>query len=547
MGSLDKVTEALITTRHALWLGAGISVASGVPTVRPLCSRILRGLGLRDSDIEDVVRAGVPFESLFEVLMSVADCTTLFEVFRGERPSLAHKFAARLAKHGLVRTILTTNFDALIEEALSDHGVEFDLFTSDEEFSSIDWASQKLRVIKLHGTIHDIKELVLTIRRVAARYRADVRGKVIRDLIENESDGGLVILGYSCSDHFDVSPAARAVARADRHVLLVSHDDSGATPVDAPLRESHPDNPFAAFNAMSVTCATENLLQATWQALCGHKPPSDQQLTAKWPTIVDSWLVNIDGGGSGGIRPYIAALVLKTSNLWERSNEELKKAIDKGLPNELTSRALLAMGNNYRDMGQHDKAEVTLLRAEGLARQAGQAGVGARILNSLGIVAEDKGERDVAIDFYLRALPLACEAADRELEGKCHGNLGIAYKNRGDITLSLKHHNHAYEVAVDIGDKKSEGRTLGNIGLVYRARGNVEKSCEYYAEARRIAESLGDLLHVGIWLHNSAEDMANQNPIMAEKLLQRAMDIFSALGKNEFSQQSEEIRARLRK
>lgn len=544
MKQLDDIAGTFLTGRHALWVGAGISFASGVPTVNPLRSRILSGLGLDHDDIVEVERAKVPFEALFEVLLSVTDCRELLAVFRGGEPSLGHQVAAQLVKHGLVQTIVTTNFDVLIEDALRSERVEFAVYDSDESYTSINWVDEKARIIKLHGTILDIDELALTIRRVAARQRADLRAKVIVELLENENEGGLVVMGYSCSDHFDVSPAARVAARPDRRITYVAHDSSGACPLIAPLRETHPDNPFAGYDAVSVTCATEEFLSAIWRLLSGGAALPLQAPAPQWEPIVDAWLEIFDRLEMRGFRPYVAGLVLKAANLWTRSNQQLALAISVGLAGDTAARALLATGNNYRDLGEYDQAENILRRAADFARQGGHSQTEARILNSLGIVAEDRGEHDTAINFYGRALKLSGDVSDRELEGKCHGNLGIAYKNRnadGDLLLALGHHDAAYKVAVEIGDKRSEGRTLGNIGLVYRAKKDVRTACEYYAKARAVAESLGDLLHVGIWLHNAGEDMSDVDPATARTLLARSKDIFANLGQAKFAQQSAEV------
>ena len=544
MNRLDDIAATLLTGRHALWIGAGISFASGVPTVSPLRSRILGGLGLDPDDIDEVELARVPFEALFEVLLSVTDCRELLRVFRGGEPCLGHQAAAQLVKHGLVQTIVTTNFDVLLEDALRSESVEFDVYDSDESFSSINWSDQKARIIKLHGTILDIDELALTIRRVAARQRADLRAKIIVELMAHEKEGGLVVLGYSCSDHFDVSPAARGAARSDRLITYVAHDSSGAAPSISPLRETHPDNPFAGYNAISVTCATEELLSAIWRLLPGGAELPLQAQAPQWEPIVDLWLEIFDRPDMRGFRPYVAGLVLKAANLWAKSNQQLALAISVGLTGDTAARALLATGNNYRDLGQYDQGENILRRALNLARQGGHSQSEARILNSLGIVAEDRGEHDTAISFYDRALKLSRDVADRELEGKCHGNLGIAYKNRnadGDLLLALGHHDAAYKVAMEIGDKRSEGRTLGNIGLVYRAKKDVRTACEYYAKARAVAESLGDLLHVAIWLHNAGEDLSDIDPASARIQLARSRDIFAALGQEKFALQSTEV------
>jgi tetratricopeptide (TPR) repeat protein len=542
---MKRLARDLLATRRAWWLGAGVSFASGVPTVHPLRARILHGLGLEGTDIALLEEKAIPFEGLFEALLSCSDCIALFEVFRGTEPALAHLLLARLAEHGLVRTVVTTNFDTLLEDALRRSGVRFDLYSTDEALASIDWSDNRIRVIKLHGSIDAPDNLAVTIRRVAARHYAERRGEVVRQLFDREPSGGVVILGYSCSDHFDVSPAARRYSRTDRCVWYVAHDAAAARSVTvAPLPETHPCNPFSGYAAQSATCVTDALLRAMWRILLGESPPVVPKPTADWHESVDSWIEGLSSAGTPGQKKYVSGLVLKSGNLWERSNVYLTAAIEEGLEREVHTRALLAVGNNLRDLGEYEEARRILFEAKSRAQDGSSLVLQARILNSLGIIAADVGDLDGAATLYECAL--AMQADDQELEGKCHGNLGIALKRRNaadDLDRALKHHQLAYQIARDIGDKRSEGRTLGNLGLVYALRGDLGASCTYYRAAGAVADSLGDLLHVAIWLHNEGEDTAITDSARAKELLERSRDIFRELGQKGFAAESSKVLA----
>ena len=195
---LAHAIDRLTARSHAFLVGAGISFPAGVPTAAPFRLKLLHGLGLNEVDITQYIRANVPFESLVEVLMGLTDCTALLQLFRGREPALGHRVIARLAKCNLVSVIITTNFDCLLEAALASEGVSFDVLTSERSFDSLDWSSPHLLLIKLHGTIDDLDELAITIRKVAARQFADIRGKVVRDLLAQDLDDGLIILGHYC-------------------------------------------------------------------------------------------------------------------------------------------------------------------------------------------------------------------------------------------------------------------------------------------------------------------------------------------------------------
>ena len=360
-----------------------------------------------------------------------------------------------------------------------------------------------------------------------------------------------MILGYSCSDHFDVSPAARSAVQHDAQVLYVAHDSNCDRPVEARLRDFLPDNPFAGFDSTVLSCNTDVLLLTLAQQLPGDSilKVAQKETNWAWEKELEGWLKQLEVAAPAGIRSHIAGLLLKSANLWNRSNEYLYTSLREGVPESGVSRVLLAIGNNCRDSGKANEAAAILRVALHQGRKTKDAQSEARIINSLGIIAEDMGDHERAIDLYRQALDASREARDRELEGKCHGNLGIALKNRAtgdDLYLALGHHLVALDIAKQIGDKRSEGRTLGNIGLVYRALKNVSTACEYYEAARDVAELLGDILHVGIWLHNMGEDVADDDPDRAKGLLERSAALFTDLGQAEFARESEGVLKRLR-
>jgi SIR2-like domain len=80
-------------------------------------------------------------------------------LIRGRRPSTPHQFLAFLARVLGWRTILTTNFDTLIEQALREHGLEpvvYELI-ADSALPDPDLVRRNLSVIKLHGGAYSMR------------------------------------------------------------------------------------------------------------------------------------------------------------------------------------------------------------------------------------------------------------------------------------------------------------------------------------------------------------------------------------------------------
>lgn len=97
---------------------------------------------LEKEDVEEIISSKMPFEYFVHNLASDAD-EKIFQIFRYGEPNTNHVLIAKLAKLGIVKTILTTNFDLLFEKALIKEGLEFVIHYDDDDFSKIDFKNKK--------------------------------------------------------------------------------------------------------------------------------------------------------------------------------------------------------------------------------------------------------------------------------------------------------------------------------------------------------------------------------------------------------------------
>ena len=153
-------------------IGSGMSSAAGVPTGRQFVEALAREVirtetGNRPTDVvtwwRDNRSEPLTYQSMIEGLgAGTGDRQALLrsiiepsdeELAQGLKvPTRAHFALAELAQRGLVRVIVTTNFDRLIEAALASAGIESQLLAepSDVEFM-IPLQHSRCTVIKLHG------------------------------------------------------------------------------------------------------------------------------------------------------------------------------------------------------------------------------------------------------------------------------------------------------------------------------------------------------------------------------------------------------------
>ena len=167
---------------YALLLGSGVSTGAGVPTgwgvVKELVRRVAAASGGDESaaaataDPEawwaNNVGGELGYSTLLEQLAPTAPArqgllAEFFEPTDEERTegikiaSRAHHSVAQLVKRGLVKVILTTNFDRLTEQALEAAGVSPQVIARPEAVNGMSpLAHADATVIKLHGDYKDL-------------------------------------------------------------------------------------------------------------------------------------------------------------------------------------------------------------------------------------------------------------------------------------------------------------------------------------------------------------------------------------------------------
>lgn len=200
---------------YALMLGAGISIGSGVPSAWEVQDRLIRRLAAMRGDDPDpdafawytrVYGRKATYDGLLaELTTSQAERQALLRGFfepdeqeREEglkRPTPAHRAVARLVAAGLVRVILTTNFDFLMEDALREEGVEPTIVSNPAAIAGLSPTHTiGCLVVHLHGHYLDPTGMLNTADELNA-YPAELDGLLDKTL----PDYGLVIAGWSAT------------------------------------------------------------------------------------------------------------------------------------------------------------------------------------------------------------------------------------------------------------------------------------------------------------------------------------------------------------
>ena len=206
--------------RYALLLGSGISVGAGVPTgwavVKELALKLAVAAGESPSLADPIgwykeAHGDDPdYSGLLEAVGPTAPARQelLAEYFRPDpddpgamQPSRAHRAIARLVQKGLVRVIVTTNFDRLTEQALQEAGIDPIVVANEEAAAgTVPLAHTPFTLIKVHGDYLDpnIRNTVGEL----SRY-----GTALDALLDRVFDDyGIIVAGWSA----DWDPALRS-------------------------------------------------------------------------------------------------------------------------------------------------------------------------------------------------------------------------------------------------------------------------------------------------------------------------------------------------
>jgi tetratricopeptide (TPR) repeat protein len=143
-----------------LWVGAGASAAAGYPTLGQLEQRLR-------AQLRGVDKSGFALVDAFIEHYSEADLELELQRHIGQ-PRLfvqLHEAMARLAGGGVCPILFTTNYDRLIENALTAAGVAFVPQILEANFTL--QSLETVQVLKLHGDCGDWERVILT----AASYQ----------------------------------------------------------------------------------------------------------------------------------------------------------------------------------------------------------------------------------------------------------------------------------------------------------------------------------------------------------------------------------------
>lgn len=195
--------------KHVLFCGAGVSKDAGIPTGWEILLETLRHIRTQeegenkeytDKEMERYYEEKFKDSTYSEIVESLFPSTEeqrafLERSFENKAPGKAHKLIAEWVKAGLIRFIITTNFDSSIEHSLDTAGLrgKYSVITDGKQvLTSKPWhLVENCRIYKVHGTIEQGQ--IRNTQKDLKKFDDDLE-KDFLDLIERH---GVIVLGYA--------------------------------------------------------------------------------------------------------------------------------------------------------------------------------------------------------------------------------------------------------------------------------------------------------------------------------------------------------------
>ena len=235
---------------YALLLGSGVSQASGIPTGWGVIQDLIRKVATLEHGADRDAVAGATqdpeawwlehhgeklgYSTLLATLATTpaARQGLLAPYFEppstddtdiDKQPTRAHRAIAQLAKRGYIKVIITTNFDRLLEVALSEVGIGAQVAARPEAVAGLQpLAHAPATIIKIHGDYRDIESLNTS--EELSEY-AEPWKSVLGQIFEQY---GLVISGWSAE--WDVALVRELEAASSRRYPIFWDSHSGTGP-----------------------------------------------------------------------------------------------------------------------------------------------------------------------------------------------------------------------------------------------------------------------------------------------------------------------------
>jgi len=499
--------ELFSETRLCTFLvGAGISMdpPSCVPSARMFVQELFNYYA-PEEEIEKLSSfESLRYEFLVEKVQNLFDKELKFLDYLNEakEPNAIHVFLANMIFR--YNHVITTNFDYLIETALKrkldaypafhDYHKKVMVIITKEDFQKK--VSFQFPIIKIHGSKWDVIKGRLTkeslVTTISALGREREKGETFaiepykKPLINEVMNGrDLVIMGYSGSDDFDISPMLKELSSMKR-IIWIEHDHS-LTPGNEEI-----------YKYKSV----ENLSE-----LRSSELPKLDKLLVELATNKNMEVYKIKAKTLEFVKEQLAPIYKESFDLLKKDTPEILSFGDymkeTHFNASISSKYRLAH-ELYYELGDIESAERTARQGLISSEEQGNEINNNYFTNALGLINLSKGDYDIALEHFEKSLKLTEKLNQAAEKIGILLNIGELYRKKSDLKNAFKYSFEAASLLAEGTPNVIKFSVLNNLGILYRDNGDIPNAVKNIESALEIAEKTGDLFNKSLCLRNIA-------------------------------------------
>ncbi len=558
----------------AIFCGAGISKNSGLPLANSLENSILENLDMEKEDRESLVLTRRPFEDFMETISDNLDIGDLLKLYILAKPSSTHRLIASLARMGLVKMIITTNFDNCIEQAFEMEGlrreIHYDVIYNESDFNRINGLENEIiHLIKIHGSADDIQSVRITLKQIAARDLSVKRASILRSLFSDNSTNTVLVMGYSCSDIFDITPILETIENPRNSVLFIDHVSHMSNTEIEDISMKQDNNPFRKFKGKRIRVDTDLFVSAISNVLGISSEPERKGEFLDWQNYVNTIFSKVKVKDPS--LPYALSGQLLMSKMQIKSAiKYYQKALEISHKTNFAfgiARSSSQLAICYDMLGEKDKAISYVNRAIEISdlNKSAEYSLGARMNLATNyfksglleegfklakqIMEESKAIKDIKLLarsyellgryyshignseealFYLNtALPLFESEGDIRAQISCLGNIAGCFRSKRKYNESIEIYRRSLKLSIDLGSPLYTAECYSSIGSCYRILENPKEALLWLSKARNVLQDSGLLRELGYCLREMAMVQSELgNPGGSLRLYEEAISCF---------------------
>ena len=188
--SVSQIKKSIKENSLILFVGAGISANSNLPTWKELIQSFKKELDLPDGDSDDYLRVAQYYYDTFGKNQYTKKIEEIFFSKGTSKPNELHTLIEKIApKH-----IITTNYDSLLEDQFENGLLKYNVVAEDKD---IPYTSSERYLIKMHGDFSKKNIVLKEDDYLDYALNFPMVSTLIQSLIMNHT---LLFVGYSLGD-----------------------------------------------------------------------------------------------------------------------------------------------------------------------------------------------------------------------------------------------------------------------------------------------------------------------------------------------------------